>query len=404
MASSNLNVLKAREGEFRHLLGAVRVSLAEGGAFLAGRVHPNGPIAHERNLDYVHKACWGMYASGVDRRLIWRILDWVVDEALQPSGDFYFPEEGPEYQVMQRLYRPLTFLKVAAWIGHPIARDDKVIHRILQYQHSSGGVFNYIGDDPERIEEQESIGSLNTTFFGHLMVALGRREEAVKAGRWILRLVEANKDHMRQGCMYTQMTPEGELITRVDPGEKIAKVVDNRDPKQEFWHVGTCMAYLAVLYEKLREDWSSLDDPEPYLDSALALLRFESSMPLYTYLWPSKCKVGWGAGELLRILVKYGGDIGDIKEAYEVARKVAVFTFMDNQLPSGGWPCMHYPLSELIPEMRYEYKPLKGMVNVPDKPIPGSKTIWLPPEELTGEFLGEMKSIEEGLNALIEKL
>ena len=62
---------------------------------------------------------------------------------------------------------------------------------------------------------------------------------------------------------------------------------------------------------------------------------------------------------------------------------------------------MHYPLNERIPEMRFSYKPLKGMVNVPQKPIPNSKTIFLPPEEITGEFLGSMKAIETGLETLL---
>ena len=58
---------------------------------------------------------------------------------------------------------------------------------------------------------------------------------------------------------------------------------------------------------------------------------------------------------------------------------------------------MHYPLSELIPEMTFDYKPLKGLVNVPDSRIPGSETIFLPGEEITGEFLGEMKAIQTGV-------
>ena len=76
-----------------------------------------------------------------------------------------------------------------------------------------------------------------------------------------------------------------------------------------------------------------------------------------------------------------------------------MFTFLDNQLPSGGWPAMHYPLSETIPEMGFSYKPLKGVVWTPPERIAGSQTIWLPGEEITGEFLGEMESVEQGVTA-----
>ena len=386
--------------DMEHLLGAIRVSMQHGGSFLVNRCAPHGPIMREPNLSYIHKASWGMYAAGVDHGIIARLLDWAVDNALQTSGDFYIPGEGPEYKDSQRAYRPLTFGKVACWINHPLISNDLVIRRILQYQHRSGGAFNYIGDDPANIEEQPNIGVLNTSFFGHLMVAMEMKSEAVKAGDWLCRFVQANKEYMAEhGLMYANMTPEGDLVTDISPGEKISGMVDNRDPRQEFWQPGTVMAYLAVLYEKMREDWGKTEDEaRKYLDNALILLEFEDTMPLYTYLWPSKCKVGWGAGELLRVLVKYGkGTQEHLEKAYRAARNVAIFTFMDNQLPNGGWSCMHYPLSELIPEMAFDYKPLKGLVNVPDSRIPDSETIFLPGEEITGEFLGEMKAIQTGV-------
>jgi len=399
--------LDNRAAEIRHILQAIGVSLQQGAHFLVSRLAPNGPIMREPNLSYMHKASWGMYVAGVDHRLIWRLIDWAKEKGLRPNGDFYIEGEDPEYGISQRLYRPLTFGKVAVWTGHGLFEDDAILRRILQYQHASGGVFNYIGEDPKRVEEQLTMGSLNTSFFGHLMIALGLEEEAIRAGDWIRRLVEGNLKSMREeGVMYSQMTAEGHLVTDVRVGEGISKTVNDRDPKQEFWQVGTSMAYLCTLYEAMRGRWGYPEAAaEGYLRSALHLIEFEDRMPLETYLWPSKCKVGWGAGELLRILVKYGkGSPEEIEKALNACIKVATFTFIDNQLPSGGWSCMHYPLSESIPEMGFSYKPLKGVVNVPTERIVGSRTIFLPAEEITGEFLGEMKSIETGLKSLLENL
>jgi len=225
----------------------------------------------------------------------------------------------------------------------------------------------------------------------------------VAAGDWVCAWVLANADHMADGCLYTSMTPDGELVTDVAPGEAIFKVVDVFHPKQEFWHPGTAMAYLAVLYDTLRTDWEATDaQAQPYLDAARLLLNFEAAMPLDTYLWPSKCKVGWGAGELLRVLVEHEvGAHEEIERAYRVAERVAMFTFMDNQLPTGGWPPMHYPLSELAPEADFSYKPLAGHTWLPPDRIEGSKTIWLPGEEITGEFLGELEAIIRGVAALV---
>jgi len=396
--------LKMSERELVHLLGAIKTSMIQGANFLVSRIAPNGPIMQKRNLDYIHKACWGMFEAGVPYNLILRILDWVKNNALQHNGDFYFPEEEQEYKIMQRAYRPLTFLKIAVWLDHPLSKDSLIINRILQYQHESGGVFNYIGENPKVVEEQSTIGCLNTSFFGHLMIALNRKNEAIKAGDWIKNFIEKNREYMRKnGIMYTQMTTEGKLVTHIGKGEKITKMVNNKDPKQEFWQVGTCMAYLCVLYEKMVDEWGfSEKESAPYLEAALDLLKFEKTMPLYTYFWPSKCKVGWGAGELLRSLSKYRIKEEFINDAYDVCKKVAIFTFMDNQLYDGGWSCMHYPLSEEAPEINFDYKPLKGIVNVPEERIPNSKTIFLPREEITGEFLGEMKSIEKGIAELLK--
>jgi len=389
-----------------HLLGAMRLCLEQGRQFFLSRIAPNGPILDEPNLTYVSKPSWGMYAAGVDHDTITRLLDWAQREGLRENGDFYIPGERPEYKDMQRVYRPLTFGKVAAWLDHPVIRQPGVIDRFLQYQHKpSGGVFHYIGDDPKHVEEQPAIGTLNTTFFGQFMIALDMREQALSVGEWVRRWVDANREPIAAGRIHGQMTPEGELVSEVGPGEKIFKVVDTQDPKQEFWHVGTSMAYLVNLYEVMRTRWDyTHEQARPYLDAALALLDFESTMPLDTYLWFSKCKVGWGAGELLRVLVEY--DLGSeetIERAYRVAERVAIFTFIDNQLPNGGWSCMHYPLRDGIPELALSYKPLKGTVRVPQKRVDGSETIFLPGEELTGEFLGELKSAERGVAAWIEK-
>ncbi len=397
--------MKWRIADPADLLAAIRISLAQGGEYLRSQVAPNGPILAKRNVNYIHKTTWGMYAAGVDHAVIARLLDWVQNEALQPNGDFYFPEEGPEYKDLQRVYRPMTFGKVAAWIDHPVIRKPEVLDRILQYQHQpSGGVFHYIGDDPNNVEEPASIGTLNTSFFGQLMIALDIRDRAAAVGDWLVRWVDANREHIAAGRMFTQMTPAGQLITNVAPGEELSRVVDTQKPKQEFWNPGTASAYLLLLYDNMRSQWNHTEEQaRPYLDAAKSLLDFDATMPLDTYLWPSKCKAAWGAGEMIRILVKYfPDDEQTLEKAYHVAERTAIFTFLDNQLPDGSWSLMHYPLDSRIPELAFSYKPLKNIVRVPQEYVEGSKTIWLPSEELTGEILGEMKVVEEGLAAWLE--
>ena len=78
--------------------------------------------------------------------------------------------------------------------------------------------------------------------------------------------------------------------------------MDRYHPAQEGWNPGTAMAYLVVLYEAMRTRWDYTEEQaRGYLDAAIELLDFEATTLLDTYLWPSKCKVAWGAGDLLRV-------------------------------------------------------------------------------------------------------
>jgi hypothetical protein len=397
------NELRCRE--LQHLLNGIRTSLQQGSNWLVSRIAPNGPICGVESVEYCHKATWGLYVTGVDQKILHKVLDWLGEKALRNNYDFYFEDEPQTHKDLQRVYRPLSFIKVGAWIGHPLAKNEQVINRILQYQHTSGGVFNYIGDNPDEIEEPEFIGALDTSFFGHFMIALNQKERAIKAGDWLVKFVEANTNPMKdEGVLYCNMSIDGTLITDVDPDDPNG-AVNLVDRAQPTWQTGTVMAYLSVLYDTLREKWGYTDsDAEKYLKATYPVIEFEDRMPLYTYFWPSKCKVAWGGGELLRVLVKYDKGTAELTEkAYRATKNTVVYTFIDNQLLHGGWANEHYPLSKSAPEYYYDYKPIKGISNVPDKPTENanSKTIYLPGEELTGENLGELKSAEKGIEAYL---
>ena len=62
------------------------------------------------------------------------------------------------------------------------------------------------------------------------------------------------------------------------------------------------------------------------------------------------------------------------------------------------------PCGSRWPRAAHSHTPLRGTVAVPPTRIEGSQTIFLYAEEITGEFLGEMKSIEQGIAALRSSL
>jgi len=388
-----------------HLLGASRTALSEGGNWLASRIYPGGPILHEKDLNYIYKGVWGLYASGAPNAVLDGCFRW-IETALKPNGDLFFDEESEYHRVGLRGYRLFTIMKVAAWAGDPIARNGKVLSRMMEYQDPSGGVYDYIGERNGVIEEPLiRFTTLNTSFFGHAMIALDEKEPAMEAGGWLCRFVENNLRYMREeGVMYTGTDIRGRLRTDVEEESVIGRV-NLVNAKQEFWQVGVIMSYLALLYDVARSRWNVTDEAEPFLKMALELNEFEARMPLYTYRYPSKCKVAWGAGELLRVLSKYGvGTRDQIEKALNAATNTLVTTFIDNQLPDGGWSCEHYVTRTTDPEYQFEYKPLKGIVNVPTHPLQGSRASFITGEEIAGEFLGEIKAAEQGLVALIDSI
>jgi hypothetical protein len=394
-----------RLGKLNHLLGASRISLTEGGNWLASRIYPGGPMLYEKDLNYIYKGVWGLHASGVHPSVLSRCFRW-IETALKPNGDLYFDEESNYHRVGLRGYRLFTIMKVAAWVDDPLSRNADVLDRLMEYQAPSGGVYDYIGERRGMVEDAIThFTTLNTPFFGHAMLALDRKDAALKAGRWLCRFVESNSKHMREeGVMYTGTDIHGRLRTDVERDSVIGRV-NLVDSKQEFWQVGVIMSYLALLYDVTRSRWKMPEEAEPFLTAALELNEFESRMPLYTYRYPSKCKVAWGAGELLRVLSKYGAGTKDqVDKALEATSNTLITTFIDNQLPNGGWSGEHYVTSKSDPEYQFEYKPLKGIVNVPAHPLPGTKTSFITGEEVAGEFLGEIKAAEGGLVALIDSM
>ena len=392
--------------ELEQLIGAAKITLAEGGQWLVNQHAPQGPVMRERDVSYVYKCVWGEYAARVGHHYVAELLDWLYRNALQPNGDLFFPEESPDHRIDTRVYRALTFLRFAALTGHPIARDTRILRRIREYQDpATGGCFYYIGEDPNQPELPSFIAVGDTVFFGEFALAADLKAEALGAGAWTLKMVQDNLCHMTtEGIFYTLTDCRGELMTDVKPGERIFKTVNNWDANQMGWNVGCAMAFLGDLYETLLERWGSDSQAaQPYLDAALALVEFEDTMPAYTYCYPSKCKVAWGAGVLLRVLLRHGlGNPELFDKLYRAAKRVFVLTFLGSQRPDGSWPALHYPLSDDAPELQFDYRILKGLALNPAERIAESKTSsFLPAVEITGEFLGEIGAMVEGLEPLL---
>jgi len=390
----------------RVLLQAMDRLLTEGRHWLQMRIVPDGHVASHRSFTYFGKPTWGLWSAQVPKRVVQTILDHVFAAAVQPNGDLFFREEA---EAERRLYRALYCLLVAAAAEHPLARHPRILSRLEQYQHErTGAIFNYIGDDPREPRPDPFYAALLTSTGVHVLLRLGWRERAMRAGEYLARMVEANRISMEgDGIFYTQTDVNGQLITAVPANRSWCYAVSNAKPKQEFWQIGAIMAALAKLSGAL------LDDPAAdqalarrLLDAAFDLLRFEATMLPEGYEWPQKCKLAWGGGELLQTCLRHRlADDSQLALLYRVTRRTVVNTFLDAQLPDGSWAGDHYPLSDDAPEMDYDYRLLRGgLANAPREPTGSATCVWFTPEEMTGEFLGEMAIAAEGIRQLLSQL
>jgi hypothetical protein len=386
--------LAHKVSEMRVLLRAMDRSLREGRDWLQSRIVPKGRVTRERNFNLFGKPTWGLWSAGAPKAVIKKILDHAAAEALQPNGDFYFDEESEAARNGFRLYRALYCLIVAAESNHPLARNQRVLARLAQYQsQQTGAVFNFIGNDPREVKPDPFYCALLTSTSIHLFLRLGWRARALRAGNFLAKMVMANRTHMRRkGSFYTQVDLNGRLITKIPPNKGWCFAVSNTKPKQEFWQIGAIMAALTKLGGR-------------HLDSALELLRFESTMLPESYEWPQKCKLAWGGGELLKTAARQRTlSDSQLALAYRITRNTVVNTFFDAQWPDGSWAGDHYPLCDDAPELYYDYKLLRGIANAPSKPTDSKTCAWFTPEEMAGEFLGEMAVARDGVRALVEAL
>ena len=355
-------------------------AMARGADWLVSQFAPRGPIMRERCVSYCHKVTWGLYEAGRIPEVV-RLIEWLDKNAKRAPGEYYFAEEPPFEKDMQRVYRTLAFGKVAEILRHPAFANDETRTGIMEYQHKSGGVANYIDKGlPAALEP------LNTTFFGQWALAAGLMVPAMMAGDWVAELVALNEKHLKADpprFFYKRETATGRLITKFAKGQRMNTLIDAVTVKQPSWVSGTCMALLADLYAVTKK--------ERYLDAALKLAEFEKACDPELLFWPSKCKVAWGAAELYRVT----GDPAHRRIADDVVR----VTFMDQQLPHGGWSDVYYPLCDHGAWRSVVYSgPNK---HVPDKIKQDGTWGLLRGQEITGEFMGEMGCARSACQAVL---
>jgi hypothetical protein len=371
ISEMDLYALQEEQRALVEMIERTSLGMTRGANWLISEFGPDGPIMRDHDVSYCHKVTWGLLEDG---RLeeAWRVLDWLEANAKQGVAQYYFPEEPPFNREMQRVYRFLTFGKVAEALRHPGMANDETREEVCSYLHDTGGCFGHPSDP----ELRKYLNPLVTSFLTEWALPAGLDEAARKSGDFLVMMTELNREHLRDDpgrFYYLYDVESGTLVTESPDGEALNCCVDTVGPRQHFYHMGCSMAALADLY--------LAGHGKQYLHAAKVLADFTARCNPEGLRWPSYCKVGWGAAELYAATGHRCHRI--------MAANTSDITFLGAQTRAGGWENMFYPLTDAGNAHAVVYDG-RGLVPLRGGLDDDGSWAWLSGHEITGEFLGEM--------------
>jgi hypothetical protein len=171
------------------------------------------------------------------------------------------------------------------------------------------------------------LDSSSTSSAGLALLACGLVAEAIQAGDFILRLLDAQPEVKRY--FYSSWEVEAGLMTDIW-GDEDANSIRGRkqfclstdaDPLGELtWLVGKPMKFLCKLYDQTSD--------QRYLDGAVALFDFFHQLGEGRWQNYGSCKISWAGAELYR-------HSGELRFA-ETAERIFDW-FCQTQYPDGLW-------------------------------------------------------------------
>lgn len=261
-----------------------------------------------------------------------RYADMMQDEYQQPDGDF---RTGPAVKGWDHLpASPANrYLYSNGWIIVALRKlgfyqaAARGIDFVKQLQVPRLGGFYSRYDILSGAPDTRYTDTSSTASAGLALLACGHTAEAIRAGEFILRLLEAQPDPDR--FFYCSWEIGSGLMTDVwgddDPnavrGRKQYCLSTETDPRQEMtWLVGKPMKFLASLYDQTGEG--------EYLEGAVALFDFFHQLGGERWHNYASCKVMWAGAQLFRLT-------GEQRFA-DTAERILDW-FCQSQHPSGLW-------------------------------------------------------------------
>jgi hypothetical protein len=258
---------------------ATRSSAQLGANWLMGVQQADGSFQGARALDDYYKAPFAFTVTGHNLEAE-RVLDYIARTFLREDGDL--DGAGVSWFDTFRIY-PHAWITVAALmrgrfeIGHSILRVLTACH-----DERTGGFFGTADGLKHRRGPQELM---TTSVAGLACLWAGRLDIALRTGKWVQNLYEAQPD-LSRGLYFVWDSAAG-LVTDFPPAEAVSYFVDAGKTTQWYFEYGIGAAFLAALAGATRDG--------KWLTLAQKLLRATEACREDVYRQPQSGKIAWGA-------------------------------------------------------------------------------------------------------------
>ncbi len=233
--------------------------------------------------DAYYKGSWALAAAGrLDAGH--RLLGHVQRAFLTGSGDLE-PRLGPLHTTVARHYSSAYAVLGAQKLDRYEIAAPALRFVLSQQDPDHGGFYSVKAPPGERARSD----SMSTAMCGVACLAVGQTAAAVRAGDYLVRLVEMQP--APADLFYATLDAEGCLVTGFPPELAEWRVVRAGQPKQRWFAVGLPFAFAILLHESTAEKrFSELAD-------WLFAFQCRGAEP-----WdvPSSGKAGWGCSMLYR--------------------------------------------------------------------------------------------------------
>ena len=264
-------------------LDRIRDACRNGTGWLLTRVNDNGSLGPVPDRLFYYRVPWALALVG-ELPAAAACLDWVGRNMISTEGEFEGVSPRGLFDERYGSY-PLSCLLFGAQLVGRTDLSRRGIPRLLEWQDSRTGGFFAKWDDRSLRCEQELFPACQAAM---TLLAIGRVEEAVRAGEWIVRLWD--QQPQLQERLFHVSRGDGQLVTEFPDGQAEMYVTEKSRPWQHHFNGGISAAALVQLFQVTGEP--------RWLEAARTCQAFSMTTDECQFDSMQTCKSGWGSGLL----------------------------------------------------------------------------------------------------------